>query len=257
MEAGAAEVQVLGSTAQADGSSALQTRVVLPPATAGSAGAASALVRAVSQDAGSIWTAGAVPTVAAGAISQVIMASGEVPSVASVRLTLPASMELSSAAAAQLSGTMQQGWSSHGGAGALVNAQVSAETCTDASGRAVRVVEVSALLPAVAAGQRSQQAGVLDSAARAALEAAIPGASFQLVAPTQASIDGSEESFGTAAAVAMEGEVQVISFSATLPAAADGAARQAYCESVRSFLVAQGELFAGRGLRHSPGGCFL
>ena len=127
------------------------------------------------------------------------------------------------------------------------------ETCTDASGRAVRVVEVSALLPTVAAGQRAQQAGVLDSAARAALEAAIRGASFQLVAPTLASIDGSEESFGTAAAVAMEGEVQVVSFSATLPEAADGAARQAYCESVKSFLVAQGENIGGGHGQHAWG----
>jgi hypothetical protein len=63
---------------------------------------------------------------------------------------------------------------------------------------------------------------------------------------TEAGIDGSVEFFGAdAAAVATEGEVQVISFSASVPVPAgttlDVAARQAYCASVQSFLVSQGE----------------
>jgi hypothetical protein len=159
--------------------------------------------------------------------------------VAAVRLTLPASMELSVAAAAKLCSALCS-------QGSLRDAQVTSTISTDASGRAVRVVEISAQLPAVSASQRSQQAGALDSAARAALETAIPGATSQLMGATEAGIDGSVEFFGAdAAAVATEGEVQVISFSASVPVPAgttlDVAARQAYCASVQSFLVSQGE----------------
>ena len=116
-------------------------------------------------------------------------------------------------------------------------------------------VTFTALLPASMSPRNARDlSDTLESKPDHVFSPAVFGASeITVTSPRQMERATSEE----AAAVAMEGEVQVISFSATLPAAADAAARQAYCESVRSFLVAQGELFAGRGLRHSPGGCFL